>query len=49
LKSLRVNIEDEDFMMQLINNLLMEYDSLVEAVKEDMNKGLEDQVTVKRV
>lgn len=49
LKSLKVEIEDEDFVMQLINNLPMEYDSLVEAVEEDMNKGLEDQVTVKRV
>jgi hypothetical protein len=38
-----------DFVMQLINNLSMEYDSLVEAVEENMNKELEDQVTVKRV
>jgi gag-polypeptide of LTR copia-type len=49
LKSLKVEIEDEDFVMQLINNFPMEYDSLVKAVEEDMNKGLEDQVTVKRV
>jgi hypothetical protein len=48
LKSLKVNIEDEDFVMQLINNLPMEYDYFVEAVKVDMNKGLDDQVTVKR-
>jgi hypothetical protein len=27
----------------------MEYNSLVEAVEEDMNKELEDQVTVMRV
>ena len=35
--------------MQIINNLPMEYNSLVEAVEEDMNKELEYQVTVKRV
>jgi hypothetical protein len=49
LKSLRVNIENEDFVMQLINNFSMEYDSQVEAIEEDMNKGIEEQVTVKRV
>jgi gag-polypeptide of LTR copia-type len=49
LKTLKVIIEDEDFVMQVINNLPMEYDSLVEAIEEDMNKELEDQITVKRV
>jgi hypothetical protein len=34
--------------MQVINNFPLEYDSLVEAVEEDMNKGLKDQITVKR-
>ena len=41
-EAFKVNIEDEDFVMQLINNL-------VEVVEEDINKGLEDQVTFKRV
>ena len=49
MKLLNVTIEDEDFVMQVINNLPMEYDSLVEDIEEDMNKGLEDQVSVKRV
>jgi hypothetical protein len=49
LKSLNVNIENDDFVMQLINNLPMEYDSPVEATEEDMNKGLEDQVTEKKI
>jgi hypothetical protein len=35
--------------MQLINSLSVKYNSRVEAFEEDMNKGLEDQVTVKRV
>ena len=48
-KALKVTIDDEDFVMQIINNLPMEYDSLVEAIKEDMNKELTDQITVKRV
>jgi gag-polypeptide of LTR copia-type len=35
LKSLKVNIEDKAFVMQLlINNLPIEYDSLVEALKK---------------
>jgi hypothetical protein len=49
LKALKVTIDDEDFVMQIINNLPMEYDSLVEAIEEDMNKELTDQITVKRV
>jgi hypothetical protein len=40
---------DEDFVMQLINKLSIEYDSLVDAIKEDMNKVLEDQITVLKV
>ena len=44
-----MNIEDEDFVMQVINMHPMEYDLLVEAIEENMNKGLEDQVSVKRV
>ena len=49
LKTLKVKFEDEAFVMQLINNLPMEYNSLVEAIEEDMNKGLENKVTVKKV
>jgi hypothetical protein len=48
-QSVKVNFEDEGFIMQLMNNLPMEYNSLVEAVEENMNKGLENRVTVKRV
>ena len=36
MKPLNVNIEDENFVMQLIDNLLMKYDSLVEAIEESM-------------
>jgi gag-polypeptide of LTR copia-type len=51
LKSLEINFEDEDedYVTEFINNLPIEYDSLVEAIEEDINKGLEDQVTVNRV
>jgi hypothetical protein len=48
-KTLKVNIDDEDFVMQIINNVPLKYDSLVQAVEEDINKEQEDQITVKRV
>ena len=42
MKLHKVNIADGNFIMQIINNLPMEYDSLVEAIEENMSKGKED-------
>jgi gag-polypeptide of LTR copia-type len=49
LKSLKVNVDDEDLVIHILNNLPKEYDSLVESIEEDLNKGADDEVTVKRV
>jgi hypothetical protein len=49
LKMLKISIEDGDLVMLVIDNFPIEYDSLAGAFEEDMNKKLEDQVTVKRV
>lgn len=49
LKSLKVTVEDEDLVIHILNNLPKEYDSLVEAIEEDLNKGADEEVTVKRV
>jgi gag-polypeptide of LTR copia-type len=49
LKALKSNIDDEDFVMQIIHNIPIEYNPLVEVIEEDRNKKLTDQTTVKRV
>jgi hypothetical protein len=49
LKTLGVQVDDEDLVIHILNNLPSEYDSLVEAIEEDLNKGAADEVTVKRV
>jgi hypothetical protein len=40
LKTLKVNIEDKDFVMQITNKVPMEHDSFVEAIEEARNKKL---------
>jgi CRISPR/Cas system endoribonuclease Cas6 (RAMP superfamily) len=47
LKALKLTFDDEDFVMQIINNLPTRYDSFIEAIEKDMNKELPDQITVK--
>jgi hypothetical protein len=49
LKSLKVHVDDEDLVIHILNNLPKEYDSLVESIEEDLNKGADEEVTVKRV
>ena len=49
LKALKVTIDDEDFVLHIINNLPKEYDSLIEAIEEDMDKGMLEHITVKRI
>jgi gag-polypeptide of LTR copia-type len=49
LKSLKVNVDDEDLVIHILNNLPKEYDSLVESIEENLNKGADEEVTVKRV
>ena len=43
-KTLKVNIEDKDFVMQLINNFLMEYNSLVKAIKKTETKNSKNKL-----
>lgn len=49
LRSLKGDIEEEDFVIHVLNNLPKEYDSLVENIEEDMDQGLVDQITIKRI
>jgi gag-polypeptide of LTR copia-type len=47
LKLLKVIIEDDDFVIQIINNLPKEYDSLVELMEDDMSKGSMEHTSMK--
>ena len=49
MKKMKIEISDEDLVIHILNNLPKEYDTLVEAIEEDLNKARTEEVTVKQV